>query len=143
MCHLVWSLWSVCAPCFILKTDSLKQRVITVSLSLNSKGNGIGAQIDLARDTVKNWGDSSALKSPSRRGQSHNSTLWLIHTARDRDQDSYRDRDGHNRKQWFPLLSLCSVYSRLRNIEAHHFLVHVPVPVPCSVNELLLLFVVY
>ena len=27
----------------------------------------------------------------------------VIYTARDRDWDRNRDRDGHNRKQWFPV----------------------------------------
>ena len=32
-------------------------------------------------------------------------------------------------------LSLCSVYSTQCNIETHHFMVSVPVPFLCSVNE--------
>ena len=27
-------------------------------------------------------------------------TFWLIHTARERNKDLYREQDWHNKKQW-------------------------------------------
>ena len=68
------------------------------------------------------------------------SNLWLIHTARERDQGRYMELDQHNGKQWvlapFPVSNqckyFCTIYWDL--LVSVLFSVLAPVTFPCNVS---------